>query len=278
MADEQADLTDFDALVAAAAQAVDVAASMASSRTPRKLEFKGDRDMVSDVDIDIERAVRAYLSEKTPHVGFLGEEEGLSGELSSLRWTLDPIDGTANFVAGVPLFAIALALVDGRHSLAGIIDIPPMKERYVAIRGRGATLNGHPVGVRSAERLSDAVVAIGDYSFSRGTAISRLQVAIASQLAKRAQRVRMVGSAAIDLAWLASGNFDATIMLSNKPWDTAAGVIIAREAGAEVVDRDGSYHDLRSLATIAAAVTLLPQVLGLLADAEAAALLVPSSS
>jgi myo-inositol-1(or 4)-monophosphatase len=159
VADEQADLTDVDALVAAAAQAVDVAASMASSRTPRKLEFKGDRDMVSDVDIDIERAVRAYLSEKTPHVAFLGEEEGLSGELSSLRWTLDPIDGTANFVAGVPLFAIALALVDGRHSLAGIIDIPPMKERYVAIRGRGATLNGHPVGVRSTEKLNDAVVA-----------------------------------------------------------------------------------------------------------------------
>jgi myo-inositol-1(or 4)-monophosphatase len=270
VAEEQTDLTNITGLVAVAAQAIDMAAAMASSRTARTLDFKADRDMVSDVDIDIERSVRAYLGRETPHIGFLGEEEGLSGTATSLRWTLDPIDGTANYVAGVPLFAISLALVDGQHSLAGVIDVPPLKERYVAIRGQGATLNGERIQVRPTQNLTDAVVATGDYSVSPDTSISQLQLAITSQLARRAQRVRMVGSAAIDLAWLASGRFDATIMLSNKPWDTAAGVIIAREAGAEVVDKDGSHHDLRSSGTVAASAILLPRILDLLAQAARA--------
>jgi myo-inositol-1(or 4)-monophosphatase len=205
---------------------------------------------------------------ETPGIGFLGEEEGQSSDGTILRWALDPIDGTANFIAGVPLFAIALGLVDDHQSLAGIIEVPALRERYFAISGRGATLNDQQIHVRQTDQLIDAVVAIGDYTVSaRAANIRPLQLAITRYLATGAQRVRMVGSAAIDLAWLASGRFDATIMLSNKPWDTAAGVVIAREAGAEVVDSDGTPHSLQSSATIAASPPLLPQILQLVADA-----------
>ncbi len=268
MAQEHADLAKLDELMSSAASAMDLAVEMALSRKPQTLAFKGDRDMVSDVDIDIERTVRSYLERETPGIGFLGEEEGQSGNGTSLRWALDPIDGTANFIAGVPLFAITLGLVDDHQSLAGIIEVPALHERYIAIDGRGATLNGQQIRVRQTDKLIDAMVAIGDYSVSAGAAnIRPLQLAITSHLAAGAQRVRMVGSAAIDLAWLASGRFDATIMLSNKPWDTAAGVVIAREAGAEVVDHDGTPHSLQSSATIAASPPLLPHVLRLVADA-----------
>jgi myo-inositol-1(or 4)-monophosphatase len=159
-------------------------------------------------------------------------------------------------------------LVDDHQSLAGIIEVPALRERYFAINGRGATLNDQQIHVRQTDQLVDAVVAIGDYTVSaRAANIRPLQLAITRYLATGAQRVRMVGSAAIDLAWLASGRFDATIMLSNKPWDTAAGVVIAREAGAEVVDSDGTPHALQSSATIAASPPLLPQILQLVADA-----------
>jgi myo-inositol-1(or 4)-monophosphatase len=267
VAEEHADLTDLDDLMSSAARAMDLAVQMALSRKPQTLMLKGDRDMVSDVDIDIEHAVRSYLERETPEIGFLGEEEGEAHD-GALRWALDPIDGTANFIAGVPLFAIALGLVDHHQALAGIIDIPVLRERYTAMYKRGATLNGQPIHVRRVDKLIDAVVAIGDYSVSaRATTVRPLQLAITRQLALHAQRVRMVGSAAIDLAWLASGRFDAVIMLSNKPWDTAAGVVIAREAEAQIVDRDGRPHSLQSSATIGASPALLPQILDLLMDA-----------
>jgi myo-inositol-1(or 4)-monophosphatase len=112
-------------------------------------------------------------------------------------------------------------LVDDHQSLAGIIEVPTLRERYIAINGHGATLNDQQIHVRQTDQLIDAMVAIGDYTVSaRAANIRPLQLAITRYLATGAQRVRMVGSAAIDLAWLASGRFDATIMLSNKPWDT----------------------------------------------------------
>ncbi len=262
---------ELDALMNAACQAMDIAARMALSRKPEVTAKKGDRDMVSDLDIAIERTVRGFLADATPGVGFLGEEEGAAGAQTGLRWILDPIDGTANFVAGIPLFAVSLALIDDDQPLLGVVDIPVLGERFTAIHGSGARLNHEPIAVRQVYDLADAVVATGDYAVSDDAmATNPLRLAITSQLAQRVQRVRMVGSAAIDLTWVAVGRFDASIMLSNRPWDTAAGVIIAREAGAAVVDIDGTLHTFGSSATIAAPPTLLPYILDLTETALAA--------
>lgn len=235
---------------------------------PGLLTAKGDRDMASEVDYAIEEQVRAFLSQKTPEVGFLGEEKGTSGATDGLMWALDPVDGTVNFVHGSPLCAISLGLIADSRPLLGVIDLPFLGERYSAVKGGGAELNGRRINVRSVSKVSDAVVAIGDYAVGdRAAQKNSERFAMTERLAAKVQRIRMHGSAAIDLAWLAAGRVDAIAMLSNKPWDTAAGVIIACEAGAQVIDRDGLPHDTGVQSTVAAHPALLPTILALVSGA-----------
>jgi len=210
----------------------------------------------------------AICGKRTPEVGFLGEEEGNAPGDGELRWVLDPIDGTANFVKGIPLYSISLALINDTEPLLGVIDVPGEGRRYSAAAGSGAYCGGARIRVRPTARLADAIVAIGDYAVGeRAEVRNQVRLAVTRRLAERALRVRMVGSAAIDLAGLAHGRTDAAIMFGNKPWDTAAGVILVREASRLVVDADGDHHTLRSASTIAASADLLDQVLELISDA-----------
>lgn len=249
-------------LLGVAEEAVSHAASMMRAGAPGILTGKGDRDYASDVDFAIEREIRSFLAEATPGVDFLGEEELGDIDASGEFWTLDPIDGTVNFVHAVPLCAVSLALVRGRKPVVGAIELPFLGSRYGAAQGAGAHVDGKVLSVSKTERLKDAIVSLGDYAVGEdATQRNGVRFAMSEEFARRALRVRMFGSAAIDLAWVAQGRTDASVALSNKPWDMAAGVIIAREAGAEVVDVDGSEHTFDSLATIAAPPTLLDQVL-----------------
>jgi myo-inositol-1(or 4)-monophosphatase len=262
-------MIDFDSLMSTATSAVDIASTIAKTHAPDVLRPKGDRDMVSDVDIQIERAVRTYLRQQAPAVSFLGEEEGSAGGISDLLWALDPIDGTANFVRQLPLYAISLALVQNNLPVLGIIDLPALGSRYSAIKGRGAKANDIKIHVHPTSHLHDAIVSIGDYAVGiAADTKNELRLAVTQYLAREALRVRMFGAAAIDLAWLAEGKTDAAIILANKPWDTAAGAVIAHEAGAQVLDIDGSSHSLTSKATIAVVPALRDEILGLLSDAQ----------
>jgi myo-inositol-1(or 4)-monophosphatase len=253
--------TDPVALLPVALEAVDLAAQIVRTHLPGIITAKGDRDMVSEVDLAVERAVRDFLTDRTPDIRFLGEENGTSGTGNDLLWALDPIDGTANFVRGLPLCAISLGLARRDRAVLGVIDLPFLDSHYTAAEGHGAHKNGQPIHVSQTSHLSDAIVAIGDYATGANAETrNRARLAITAQLAATVQRVRMLGSAAIDLAWLAEGHLDATIMLSNKPWDTTAGVAIAREAGAHIMDTDGTDHTLHSAATIACAPSLADAV------------------
>jgi myo-inositol-1(or 4)-monophosphatase len=261
-------MTDLSDLMPVAARAMDIARDIVLQRKPEIVTAKGDRDMVSDTDIAIERAVRDYLAKQTPHVGFLGEEEGLSPGDHQIMWALDPIDGTANFVQGIPLFSISLALIREEKPVLGIIDVPAMRGRYSAYLGNGARYGSESLRVRSAARLSQAIVTIGDYAVGDNAAArNKLRLAVTHQLAGQALRVRMLGSAAIDLAWLAHGRTNAAIIFGNKPWDTAAGVILVREAGGHVVDHNGTQHTFHSATTIAVPPPLQSQVLHLVQEA-----------
>lgn len=214
-----------------ALQAMDLASEIIR-KIPSVVDAKGDRDMVSDVDVQIEGAVRAYLAERTPEVGFLGEETGDAPGSNGLQWVLDPIDGTANFVKGIPLYAISLALATRQEPILGIIDVPADRCRYMAALGWGAYCGEEPLRVRRTQQLEDAIVTVGDYAVgNHAEAKNQARLAVTGLLAQRAQRVRMLGSAAIDLAWLAHGRTDAAIIFGGKPWDVAAGVILVREAG-----------------------------------------------
>jgi myo-inositol-1(or 4)-monophosphatase len=263
-------MTDPGSLLPVALRAADIASDLIRTRPPASVTEKSDRDLVSDVDLAIERAVRGYLHQATPDTGFLGEEEGQSGDPGTgWLWTLDPIDGTSNFAHGLPLCAISLALLrDGRPVLA-VIDAPFLGERYHAVEGQGAYAGERPLKASTTTRLRDAVVAIGDYATGDGAdRKNELRLAATIQLTPRVHRIRMLGTAAVDLAWVADGRLDASITLSNKPWDTSAGALIAREAGAAVTDAHGRSHNLNSAATIAAAPALISQLIPLIQAAD----------
>ena len=257
-------MTDLPELLETAHRAVDIGRDLVRRLPAGQLTEKGERDMASEVDYAVEKAIRSFLADQTPDVALLGEEAGLTGQDSGTLWALDPIDGTANFVHGLPLCAVSLGLIqDGRQRL-GVIDVPMMDMRFSAVEGHGAQLNGQAITVRPTMALTDAIVAIGDYAVGDGApAKNARRMALTSDLAGQVQRVRMFGSAAIDLAWLAAGWLDAAVTLSNNPWDMTAGVALAREAGALVFDVDGTDHTATSAATIAVVPSLAEAVLSL---------------
>jgi myo-inositol-1(or 4)-monophosphatase len=259
---------DLTSLLSTALEAVDVASAVVMARDPGDLTPKGDRDLTSEVDFAIERAVRDFLRTRTPSVGILGEEEGMSFGSSELVWILDPVDGTINYVRGLPLCGISLALARDDQPILGVIDLPFLRSRYSAVAGTGAYRNGQRIHASKTHSLKEAIVAVGDYAVGdNAESKNALRIAITQALAATTLRVRMVGSAAIDLAWLADGRIDASLTMSNNPWDMAAGVAIAREAGALIVDADGSDYTLRSGSTIAVAPNLLNDFLQLVTRA-----------
>ncbi|MEU4233880.1 inositol monophosphatase family protein [Nonomuraea sp. NPDC026600] len=260
---------DARSLLPIAEHAVSMASEIIRTKAPGVVTAKGDRDMATEVDYAVEQAVREFLSRETPEIGFLGEEEGVSHIGDGLMWALDPVDGTANFLHGIPLCGVSLGLVDKDMPTLGVIDLPLLGIRYIAAEGAGAQANGSDIRVSDARDLEAAIVALGDYAVGEDALErNRPRFALTHELAARVQRVRMFGSAAIDLAWVADGKIDANIMLSNNPWDTAAGVVIAREAGATVVDIDGSPHSMTAHATIAASPKLVADLVELIAEAR----------
>ncbi len=261
---------DPGSLLPVALQAIAVASDLMRTRRPTALTEKTDRDLVSDVDLAIERAIRAQLDAETPGIGFLGEEEGRTGNSDGeWLWTLDPIDGAANFAHGLPMCATSLALLHHGRAVLAVIDTPFLRSRYHAIDGQGAYTGRTRLAVSSTTELRDAVVAIGDYAVGdNADRKNQLRLAMTLQLAPRVHRIRMLGTAALDLVWVAAGRLDASVTLGNHPWDTAAGVLIAREAGATVVDTTGTRHDINSDAAIAAPAPLVEQLIPLIQAAD----------
>ncbi|WBB75271.1 inositol monophosphatase family protein [Micromonospora sp. WMMD1128] len=261
MGAEPTAVTAYRDLLPIALDAVDRAASFMQRQVPVASTSKGDRDLVSEIDYAIERDLRAFLRDATPGIAFLGEEEGVSGT-GECQWTLDPVDGTVNFVRGLPLCGISLGLLHGVRPVLGVVDLPFLDARYWAAEGCGAFVNGQPIKARGTKRLSEAIVGMGDFATGSDAAHkNRTRLALMARLAETVQRVRMSGSAAVDLVWLAEGKIDAAITLSNHPWDMTAGVAIVREAGAVVLDTSGADYTADSLTTLAITPGLVGQML-----------------
>jgi myo-inositol-1(or 4)-monophosphatase len=251
------------ALLLAAEAAVDMGARIMRHGRSHigALISKGDRDFATDVDVHIESAIKSSLAEAAPEILFLGEEEGATGSADGgaerAWWVLDPIDGTINFARDIPLCTISLSLVRAGEPVLGIVDAPFIDERFIARRGRGAYLNGSPIRVFEVPNFAEAIVGVADFKVGVGSEEeNRVHLAVLAQLARRSLRVRMLGSAALDLAWLASGRLNATLMLSNLPWDVTAGLLLVREAGGLVYDFDGSPHTQASRYTLASVPSL----------------------
>ncbi len=262
--------TDPCAMLRVALEAVDAAQEHLATRTPARSRDKADRDPVTDLDPAIECLVRDHLADAAPGIGFEGEEGGTHPATDSslpgdARWVLDPIDGTANFWRGLPLYGVSLALLHQDRTLTGVIALPGLRRRYWAAEGYGAYRNGAPIHAAATHDLDQAIIAIGDYGAGPEVAPHTADCfALHQALAPTVRRIRMLGSAATDLALVADGTLDASLTVSNRTWDTAAGVLIAREAGAIVIDHDATPHTLASARTYAIAPRLKGPLLALL--------------
>ncbi|HEY2592574.1 MAG TPA: inositol monophosphatase family protein [Chloroflexota bacterium] len=204
----------------------------------REVRHKGVVDLVTDVDVASEKLVCSTLLEAFPNHTVLGEEGGtLGGNDARYRWLVDPLDGTTNYAHGFPLFCVSIGFeVEGELTF-GAVYAPCQDELFVAERGRGATLNERPISVSEVSELRQAMVATG-FPYERD-AVSRALRSF-EVLSFASQAVRRVGSAALDLCFVACGRFDGYWEHRVKPWDIAAGALIVREAGGEVSATDGS--------------------------------------
>jgi len=216
---------------------------------------KGVKDYALDVDLEIERVIHAYLAKATPGIPILGEESSgnfQSGDLGEEFWVVDPIDGTINYAKGIPLFGVCVALVKNSSAVSAGIIFPSLGEKFMADLGGGAYLNKERIKVSGITDLSKAVVGFGDFAVGEDAEIrNAVRLRVISSLASEVLRVRMFGSAGLQLAWFAAGRTDGSITLSNKAWDVQAGVLIAKESGGLVFDLDGSDHTLYSKYTLA---------------------------
>lgn len=226
-----------------------------------QVSVKGPADFVTNADKAAEKIVHAELSKARPTYGFLMEEGGeIKGTDGQHRWIIDPLDGTTNFMHGIPLFAVSIALQRGDEIVAGVIYNPAMEDLFVAEKGGGAWLDDK-VRLRVANRkhLADAVVVTGINS--RGRAIDLLQLKQLTQVVPAVSGIRRTGSASTDLAWLAAGRFDGYWEAGLAPWDVAPGMLMVREAGGAVTDYAGTAGAIWNGQVIAGNETIQAQLL-----------------
>jgi myo-inositol-1(or 4)-monophosphatase len=218
--------------LATAIEAVVLAGDLQMARFGQGLEIrkKGTIDLVTDVDVEVERRFRALIAERFPDHQILAEEMGGAAAVPpGPCWVFDPIDGTTNFAHGLPIFCASLALeIDGIAEAAAVYD-PNRKELFTAERGGGAFLNGRPLRVSSATRLVDAMLVTG-FPYDVHTRVEEI-VGLFAAFIGQARAVRRLGSAAIDLCYVAAGRLDGFWETDLKPWDIAGGALIVAEAG-----------------------------------------------
>ena len=217
-----------------------------------RVEKKGAIDLVTEIDIEVERAFRAMIAERFPDHQVLGEEFGSDEDRASVPrfcWVFDPVDGTTNYAHGLPIFCSSLALeVDGEPMVAAVYD-PNRKELFTAERGRGAWLNGQPLHVSTAASLIDSLLVTGfhyDVQKDPGDVI-----ALFGAFISRARAVRRLGSAALDLCYVAAGRFDGFWEKKLQPWDVAGGALIVSEAGGRVTSMTGAPYASRGGSVLA---------------------------
>ncbi len=204
-----------------------------------QVSLKGPANFVTAADRRAEETLFAELSKARPGYGFLGEEGGIrEGADKTHRWVVDPLDGTTNFLHGIPHFAISIGLEREGTVIAGLIYNPIVDETFIAERGKGAFLNEKRIRVAARSRLDQAVVACPLPHIGRGDLALGLRETGAMQ--NQVAGLRRYGAAALDLAWVAAGRLDAYWERKIKPWDIAAGMILVREAGGFISDCDGS--------------------------------------
>ncbi|MCX4547687.1 inositol monophosphatase [Streptomyces sp. NBC_01387] len=193
-------------------------------------------DVVTEMDIAAEKLITGYLAGLRPDDGFLGEEGASSEGTSGIRWVIDPLDGTVNYLYGLPTWSVSIAAEQDGETVVGVVAAPMRGETFHAVRGGGAYLGDRRLRCRPAPPLDQALVSTG---FNYVTTVRVHQASVAQQLIPQLRDIRRGGSAAVDLCDVAAGRLDGYYERGLHPWDRAAGDLIAREAGAKTGGRPG---------------------------------------
>jgi len=206
-------------------------------------ELKGDFDLVTEADRASERLVVERLRSHFPSHSIVAEEGGGHQGKSGYRWYVDPLDGTTNFAHGYPVYNVTMGLEQDGEMLIGVVFDPSRQEMFSAERGAGAYLNNRRIRVSAARRLADSLVSTGFPSRKRH---QNVNIHFYHQMAMATHGVRRGGSAALDLAYVASGRLDAFWEFGLNPWDMAAGTLLVTEAGGRCTDMKGGVHGMKS--------------------------------
>jgi myo-inositol-1(or 4)-monophosphatase len=234
-----------------------------------QVSTKGPSDFVSEADKRAEQRIYEVLQEARPTWGFLGEEGGAKeGQDPQHRWIVDPLDGTTNFLHSMPHFAVSIGLERDGQMVAGLVYNPISDEMFSAEKGQGAFLNDQRLRVAGRRRLADCVIGNGMPHLGRGD--HGLFLHEAAALMRKVAGMRRMGSAALDLCWVASGRLDGFWESGLAPWDMAAGLIILREAGAIARDIHGGDRVFDTGSVVAGNDLVVGQLLKVLTEARTA--------
>ncbi|MDR3694974.1 inositol monophosphatase family protein [Mucilaginibacter sp.] len=212
--------------------------------SPDKIEFKGLNDLVSYVDKTAEQIIVSALQLVLPEAGFITEEKTINRIGDKYNWIIDPLDGTTNFIHGLPVFSVSIALQEGDDLVVGVVYEINQDECFYAWKDSPAYLNGHEIRVTSTPTVDKCLLATGFpyYDFQKQTAY----IELFAELMRSCHGLRRLGSAAVDLAYTACGRFDAFYEYNLNAWDVAAGIVIVRQAGGEVVNFKGGNEVLNT--------------------------------
>jgi len=232
-----------------------------------QVSVKGPGNFVTTADLRSEETLFRELSKARPGYGFLMEERGaVTGPDKTHRWIVDPLDGTTNFMHGIPLFCIAMALEREGEIVCGLVFNPILDELYTAEKGQGAFVNSRRLRVAARKSLADCVISVGIPHRGRGHHGRFLGEC--KTLMEQTSGIRRTGSAAIDLAWVAAGRFDGFVEHGLSPWDVAAGTILVREAGGFLTDIDGGQRMYETGSVVAANQVVHKALVATLAPAQ----------
>lgn len=224
-----------------------------------KVYDKGESDFYTDSDLECEHKIREIILKQYPDHEFLGEEHGRTEGQNEHVWIVDPLDGTANFIAGIPLFSVSIALEISGELEVGVVCNPISGELFTAEKGKGAYLNGERLKISDQKDSSKAI-----FAFGRGYGEEEQQkfINIFSRLHNKIRGTRIIGSAAIDLAYTAAGKLDGYACIGGKLWDYAAGALLVQESGGTLLNLDGLPWHFFEPNIVAGNVRMVDAILG----------------
>ena len=219
---------------------------------PKDIRSKSAFDLVTEVDVNIERFLTERILSAFPGDKIHAEELSSSQEITGRTWVIDPIDGTCNFAHGIPTYGIQCCLFDEGEPKMAVIYLPCQEELYTAMEGEGCFLNGEKVTVDKTVTADTAVISVGDFTH-KSDRLAALQYKAVGYLYPRVSKLRMYGAASVDYAWFVSGRLAATVFTTRNLWDIAPGILMSREAGAIVMGLDGQPYTYRKEGVMLAA-------------------------